>query len=541
MTIGISETTPTDSGGAVRQLRSSRGLTAYLAATAAVCGAIVMVIEVVGSRVIGPFFGVSLFVWTSLIAVALLSLGLGYAAGGLLADRKPNPDILYGLVGLAGIATLLVPLLKAPVLGAAMPLGLRSGALLGSMVLFGPSLFLLGCVPPFVVRLAATEWRRLGRTVGFLSALSTLGSFAGTLATGYVLIGHLPVSRIFVVVGASLLALAALYFAVFRRKPLAMAVLLLPFLAMPREDLISKVMANGTTVTELARHQSFYGAVQVIEYSYGASRTRELVIDGLIQGGIDVASGLSIYEFAYFLEHLPYGMNDQGRSCLVIGLGAGLVPAWYGERGVRTDVVDINPDVVRVAREHFGFKPSGDVVLADARYYLSQPGRRYDYVILDVFTGDTTPSHLLSLEALGLVRPRLEDGGLLVVNLAGAFGGDSFMTASVVRTLEQVFESVQIYPLFAPEEPNAFGNVVLVARNGPALPFNASRVSAFPVHPLAQPVLERFMGRPYRLPPGTKAMVLTDDFNPIDVADNWLKERVRAEILRATDWGVLLY
>ncbi len=276
-----------------------------------------------------------------------------------------------------------------------------------------------------MVRLAATELRLLGRTVGLLSAVSTLGSFVGTLATGDVLIGHVPVSRIFVLAGASLLALAALYLAVFRRKSLGMAVLLLPFLATSNEDLISRVMDNGTTVTEVARHQSFYGTVQVLEYSYGASRTSELVIDGLVQGGIDVSSGLSIYEFAYFLEHLPYGMNDRGRSCLVIGLGAGLVPAWYGERGVRTDVVDINPDVVRVAREHFGFKPTGDVVLADARYYLSQPGRRYDYVILDVFTGDTTPSHLLSLEALRLVRSRLADGGLLVVNLAGALGNHS--------------------------------------------------------------------------------------------------------------------
>jgi spermidine synthase len=516
------------------------GLIAYLAVTAAVSGALVMIIEVVGSRVIGPFFGVSLFVWTSLISVTLVSLGLGYAAGGLLADRKASPDVLYGLLALAGVAVLLVPFLKAPVLRSTLPLGLRSGALLGSLLLFGPGLFLLGCVPPFVIKVAATELRRIGRTVGLFSALSTLGSFTGTLATGYLLIGHLAVSRIFLVVGAALLALAAAYFAFFRRAPLALALLLLPALAARPEGLTSKVMANGTRVTEVARHEGFYGTVQVVEYSYGAARTRELVLDGLVQGGVDVASGLSIYEYAYFLEQLPYGMNNGGRSCLVIGLGAGLVPAWYGARGVRTDVVDINPDVVRVARDHFGFRPTGEVVLADARFFLTQPGRRYDYVILDVFTGDTTPSHLLSREALSLVRSRLEDGGLLAVNLAGTFGSRSFMTASVVRTFEQVFPSVQVYPLFPPEDPDAFGNMVLVARNGPPLAFDPSKVSGFPVHAMARPVVERFLGRPYRLPPGRRAMVLTDDFNPIDVADNWLKERVRAEILRATDWDILL-
>lgn len=51
----------------------------FLVFTALPCGALVMVIEVLGSRVIGPFFGVSLFVWTSLITVTLISLAIGYA------------------------------------------------------------------------------------------------------------------------------------------------------------------------------------------------------------------------------------------------------------------------------------------------------------------------------------------------------------------------------------------------------------------------------------------------------------------------------
>ena len=59
----------------------------FLALTAAGCGALIMVIEVLGSRVIGPFFGVSLFVWTALISVTMIALALGYWAGGLLSAR----------------------------------------------------------------------------------------------------------------------------------------------------------------------------------------------------------------------------------------------------------------------------------------------------------------------------------------------------------------------------------------------------------------------------------------------------------------------
>ena len=66
----------------------------YLVLTAIICGALVMVIEILGSRVIGPFFGASLFVWTSLITVTLIALAIGYAAGGVFSDKKGSPDYL---------------------------------------------------------------------------------------------------------------------------------------------------------------------------------------------------------------------------------------------------------------------------------------------------------------------------------------------------------------------------------------------------------------------------------------------------------------
>jgi hypothetical protein len=151
----------------------SRVFLGYLIATSVVCGALVMVIEILGSRVIGPFFGVSLFVWTSLITVTLAALAGGYAAGGFLADRRPMPSTLYILILAAGVFALLVPSLKGPVLKATASWGLRSGAFASALLLFGPALFLLGCVTPFLVKLAARELRTLGRTVGSFAALST--------------------------------------------------------------------------------------------------------------------------------------------------------------------------------------------------------------------------------------------------------------------------------------------------------------------------------------------------------------------------------
>src|ERR1700757_4043610 len=93
-----------------------RGFLAYTVLTTMLCGALVMVVEVMGSRVIGPFYGVSLFVWTSLITVTLVALAAGYVAGGYLADRKGDPGWLYGIVLVAGLSVLAIPHLQLPVL-----------------------------------------------------------------------------------------------------------------------------------------------------------------------------------------------------------------------------------------------------------------------------------------------------------------------------------------------------------------------------------------------------------------------------------------
>lgn len=515
-------------------------LRGYLLLTAGAAGAVVMVIEVVGSRIVGPFFGVSLFVWTSLITVTLLALALGYALGGLACDRRPAPAVLYVLLFLAGLAVLLVPWLKVPVLRACVPLGLRAGSLAASALLFGPCLALLGCVSPYVVRLATRDVAHVGRTVGLFAAVSTGGSFLGTLATGFVLIAYVGASRVFTLAGALLLLLSAGYFVTFARRRAAVALVLLPLAASAPRVPVSKVMANGTRVAEVARYEGFYGTVLVLDYSYGARRTRELVIDGLVQGGIDLADGLSTYEYSYFVEQLPWGARPGGRTALVIGAGAGLVPAWYEARGVRVDVVDINSDVLAAARAHFGFRPAGDVFVEDARAFLTRPGRAYDYVVLDAFTGDTTPGHLLTLEALRLLRARLAPGGIVAANLAGSLGRETLMTASVVRTFEAVFAEVRVHPTFDPEAGERYGNVVLIASDEPLPAFDARRAGTWPVHSFAREAVQQRLGRTWRFPPGTPALLLTDDFNPLDARDAWLKERIRREVLATTDWDVLL-
>ena len=512
----------------------------FLVLTAVLCGALVMVIEVMGSRTVGPFFGVSLFVWTSLITVTLLALAIGYASGGWLSDRRPSPDYLYGIIGIAGLLVLLVPLLQAQVLELCQPLGLRAGALLSTLLLFGPPLLLLGCVSPYLVKIAAREFDQIGSTVGRFYAYSTLGSCAGTLLTGFVLIGYLGVNRIFQLTGTLLIVLCVSYFLLYRRFLPVTAALAFPFFLVAEAQPRTELLPNGTKATLIASRDSFYGNIKVVDYSYGRTRTRELLIDGLIQGGVEQASGLSVYGYAYFLQYLPRALTTNGTRCLVIGAGAGIIPRWYEDQGIATDVVDIDPLILATARDYFGYSPRGGIFVEDARYFLKSTSREYDYIILDVFNGDTTPGHLMSLEAFRLMRARLSDTGVLAMNLVASLDKRAFSTSSLVKTLREVFDTVLIYPGYQPGQADKFGNVAVIAYPGKVRPVDTAKLD-FPVHRLARSSVFPNIHTPYPFEVDKDAIILTDDYNPIDILDSSVREGVRRKILSGTPWRILSY
>jgi spermidine synthase len=224
----------------------------------------------------------------------------------------------------------------------------------------------------------------------------------------------------------------------------------------------------------------------------------------------------------------------------VIGLGLGAIPNWYEKQGIHCDVVDINPAVVEIAKNYFGFHHSGDLFIEDARYYLNSTKRRYDYIVLDVFNGDVTPPHLLSVEALSLMRDRLTPKGVLAINLIGSLKKETYMTASVVKTLQASFDQVGVYPAFDPRKSETgLGNLALMAYQGPARSLKLDH-ARFQTHEIVRRIVFSNLGREFEFPPGTPAIVLTDDYNPIDFFDGWLRETVRGMILETTDWDILI-
>lgn len=182
-------------------------------------GAVLLVLEIVASRVLAPFFGNSVYVWGSLIGVFLAGLTLGYFLGGRAADRWPSGVVFSGLVFLAGALTFPIPFVARRVMEALVlaDLGARAGPLSAAAILFFLPTVVMGTISPFAVRLRARTVTTVGNVAGVLYALSTLGSIVGTLLAAFVLINLFGVRSIIHGLGLVLIVLAAVGFIAARR------------------------------------------------------------------------------------------------------------------------------------------------------------------------------------------------------------------------------------------------------------------------------------------------------------------------------------
>lgn len=180
-------------------------------------GFFVMGVELLGGRLLAPFFGSSIYVWGALIAVFMLALSLGYLAGGRASLSAPSLRRL-ALILLAAALCLLPTLLFGDALlewlSTLVP-DPRFGSLLGATLLFFLTTAVSGMVSPYAVRLLVADRASAGHHAGKLYFVSTFGSAAGTLLTSFYLVLYLEVNQILISMLAvsTVIGLATLVFA----------------------------------------------------------------------------------------------------------------------------------------------------------------------------------------------------------------------------------------------------------------------------------------------------------------------------------------
>lgn len=219
-------------------------------------------------------------------------------------------------------------------------------------------------------------------------------------------------------------------------------------------------------------------------------RVRVLCTGGVYQSATHLGARRMEPVFEYYRAFgRLFDLRPDARQLLAIGGGGFAFPKLVAAEhpGVRTDVVEIDPAVVRIARRWFYLDDavalaragSGDlqVICDDGRRFLeSEPGP-YDAVVLDAFVGETPVRSLATVGALRLVRRALAPGGLLLMNVVSyADGTDVSFLRSVVATALVAFDHVKVVPA-TDDSHAAEDNYLLVASDTPidlpdAIPFD---------------------------------------------------------------------
>lgn len=475
-----------------------------------------LVVEIVAGRMLAPWLGMSLYTWTSIIAVVLAGFSAGHWVGGRFAAR-PGPRALaltaWSLAGAAvttGLAVFLLRWFAAPMIAA---LGHPVAAIvaLTTTAFFLPSFF-AGIPAPVLAHVAVTaQPGRSGQALGAMFAAGALGAIAGTLAAGFLFISWLGSTATLAVIAVTYAALAGLLLAFAARATARDRVLLAALLL---ASLLPA--ASALALPDPCLRESHYFCIRVEDISADAGEpARLMVLDHLAHGATARDNpARMITPHAALLDALPRA-RFEGRpfSAFFIGGGSFTIPRAWAAAGVssRLTVAEIDPMVTRTAAESFWFDPATARVLdMDARLALAADTARHDVIIGDAFTDIAVPAHLVTREFFTLVRDRLTPDGIYVMNIVDHIGRLRALSA-ITRTLREVFPVVEVWAETVRPEPDARVTFIVLAGSEPT---DVNRITSTPPEAyefgrLSARIIDAMIQR-------TGAPVLTDDFAPID-------------------------
>lgn len=422
-----------------------------LFATAFVTGAVVMALEILGSRLLAPVFGNSLFVWGALIGVILAAMSSGYAMGGWLSDRHPGGTVLTWLLLASGAWTFLMAWKGHPVMFAVADWidDPRWGPCLAASLLLAPPAFGLSGVLPALLRLSIADMGHLGRNTGGMIAVSTVGSLIGTWGTAFFLLTWMGSVRLVAVLGGVQVLLGLLWWWASVNMRARVAV----------KGLAGAVFAvAGTGLGWLAVHPDLVLPAPLYQEDspYQQIRVRDtqllryLILDRTFHAVMWRAEPVELFLPYSHLMVAALAVHSTPKRALILGHGGGSLAKWLARYwpALELDIVEVDPSVVRAAETYFDYHPPANhhVYVKDARAFMRGAEARYDIIWLDVFARHLIPFHLTTQEFFGLLRAHLNPDGVLAANLASTGDGpDRQRAEAVVTTLRSVFPVIEAF------------------------------------------------------------------------------------------------
>jgi spermidine synthase len=484
-------------------------------------GAILMALEVAAFRIIGKTFGTALRETTTVIAVFLAAMSIGYFAGGRAGDRWPRVWTLTLTLILAAATMLVVPILDRTLSSriAESGLSLAAHAFVATTVLFAIPTVLLAAVTPMAVRLFATSTGHAGSVAGGMSALSTIGSIAGSVATAFFLIDYLGSINQTVTTLATATLIAAVL--AVSSQPAGYRAAMAALVALAGILVLNIVLLRATAIDASAYRPTPGNRILLVRDSPYHHITvwdrrdgfRDMSFDVGVQSRMRISDpfGLGAEYTDYF--HFARLLRPETRRILMIGLGGGTAAKqftkWYPD--ARIDAVEVDPAVVDIAREFFLVPqdPRLNIVIADGRVFLKRSAEKYDLIIIDAYTtnryGSTIPAHLTTREFFQEAAAHLTENGFLHFHVYQ--DREAPLPRALYKTLKSVFSTIVIAggtELMATNAPLADVKGTLIAR-APDMSSRLTRIGGQIPTVQLDP-----------LPTG-EVPVLTDDYAPVDM------------------------
>ena len=518
-------------------------------------GGITLSLELLASRILSPYFGVSLYIWTGILSITLVALAVGYWWGGRLAANHDSNEsrlaFLFALMPSVSCLSMLLAALLYPKLF--VPLAnfhLIFGSFLACCLLLLVPLVTVSAMNPLLVALTAVQMKSRKNVgdagAGWVFFISTTGSVLGVLITAFVLVPTLTNFRSLLVLAIALAVLAVLL--AFgetklddrqRRWLLKLAliggvatVVLLAFATkyLQKDQLLTMSHGEFQIIHE---RPTFFGNIKIVDSKLkspmGEIKKRVYLMDGLAQC-VMLEGGQPGSSYTYGMEALGRGLVPDAKRVLVLGLGGGVLPMRFASEDVEIDVVEINPESIPLAEEYFEY----DVNVAhhfvmDARVYVRETEAKYDIILADLFHGDATPEYLLSYEFMSDLARCLTPRGGVVFNMVG-HSDPRFEPAlySYAKTAQAVWPQVK---LFYPGH-SGLRNLMMLA--------SASSLDSFQPAKISMPrfvqgeVREMLaVARPLDEAKLQVAPLLTDDSNVSSNQNAWFYLQTRYPVLNA--------
>lgn len=428
-------------------------------------GACVMAAELIGAKMLAPFFGSSLYVWATVLAITLFALTSGYFIGGILSEKKNTELNLYWIALLGGVFMILMPVLCNALFMWFGSWRLIPATLISTSLLLFPPVFLMGMVSPLIISLIGDHFIKPGRAAGLVYSISTLGGILSTFLCGFYIIPIWGLKFPCMAFGVLLTLIPALNLIRLKNtNGISISIFAIIFFF---SQLVNP-NNQSSKVKILHKQEGILGQLMVLEFPKSVDLSvfqgKYLMVNRIIQTKEDYRKGqLPYLDYVYQMDSIVNTAGVTKGRVLINGLGGGSIAKLFCEKGFKVKAVELDERIVKAAKDFFDLPDQVITLVDDARHYLNTQSEKNNLVVFDMFKGEENPGHVLTRESISKLYGNLTDDGIIIVNANGyTTGKNGKGNRSIFKTIEQCGFKCFVIPVEKNVVAEDFRNILIV-------------------------------------------------------------------------------